>query len=91
MIVATHPVPYTTSDKPAWRACGLSERCQDVTVPDFGAYLEAGIVADLLAQGGVHRRQRYGRLDGRPGTASSEPDLRPPDALGRDRYSASAS
>ncbi len=39
VIAAARPVPGTTADAHAWRASGLAEHCQDVTVLGDGAYL----------------------------------------------------
>ncbi|MER6221120.1 transposase family protein [Streptomyces sp900105755] len=44
VIAAARPVPGTTADAHAWRASGLSERCQGVTVLGDGAYLNCGMV-----------------------------------------------
>ncbi|MFC8198715.1 transposase family protein [Streptomyces sp. NPDC057298] len=43
VIAAARPAPGTTADAHAWRASGLAEHCQDVTVGD-GAYLNCGMV-----------------------------------------------
>ncbi|MFE6620819.1 transposase family protein [Streptomyces sp. NPDC057740] len=53
VIAAARPVPGTTSDAHAWRASGLSEHCQGVTVLGDGAYLHCGIA--------VPHRKRPGR------------------------------
>ncbi|CAL9670964.1 IS5 family transposase IS112 [Streptomyces sp. enrichment culture] len=50
VIAAARPVPGTTADAHAWRAFGLSDHCQDVTVLGDGAYLNCGMV--------VPRRER---------------------------------
>lgn len=39
VIAAARPVPGTTADAHAWRASGLAEFCQGVTVLGDGAYL----------------------------------------------------
>ncbi|MET8080282.1 transposase family protein, partial [Streptomyces sp. NPDC005303] len=44
VIAAARPVPGTTADAHAWRASGLAEHCQGVTVPVDGAYLNCGMV-----------------------------------------------
>jgi hypothetical protein len=45
LVIATGPpVPGTTADAHAWRASGLAEHCQDVTVLADGAYLNCGMV-----------------------------------------------
>ncbi|WP_447035020.1 transposase family protein [Streptomyces sp. DSM 118878] len=44
VIAAARPVPGTTADAHAWRASGLAEHCQDVTVLGDGAYLNCGMV-----------------------------------------------
>ncbi|MFD3579472.1 transposase family protein [Streptomyces sp. NPDC058644] len=44
VIAAVRPVPGTTADVHAWRASGLAEHCQDVTVLGDGAYLNCGMV-----------------------------------------------
>ncbi|MEV7386467.1 transposase family protein [Streptomyces sp. NPDC091215] len=44
VIAAAHPLPGTTADAHAWRASGLSEHCQGVTVLGDGAYLNCGMV-----------------------------------------------
>ncbi len=43
VIAAARPVPGTTADAHAWRASGLSEHCQGVTVLGDGAYLNCGM------------------------------------------------
>ncbi|MET9418339.1 transposase family protein [Streptomyces klenkii] len=53
VIAAARPVPGTTADAHAWRASGLSELCQGVTVLGDGACLNCGI--------GVPHRKRPGR------------------------------
>ncbi|GAQ59823.1 IS5/IS1182 family transposase [Streptomyces scabiei] len=44
VIAAARPVPGTTADAHAWRASGLAEHCQGVTVLGDGAYLNCGMV-----------------------------------------------
>ncbi|MFI9249774.1 transposase family protein [Streptomyces sp. NPDC053069] len=53
VIAAARPVPGTTADGHAWRASGLSEHCQGVTVLGDGAYLNCGMA--------VPHRKRPGR------------------------------
>ncbi|MFJ2746249.1 transposase family protein [Streptomyces sp. NPDC087440] len=43
VIAAARPVPGTTADAHAWRASGLAEYCQGVTVLGDGAYLNCGM------------------------------------------------
>ncbi|WP_181794251.1 transposase family protein [Streptomyces sp. WELS2] len=42
-IAAARPLPGPTADAHAWRASGLSDHCQDVTVLGDGAYLNRGM------------------------------------------------
>ncbi|MEV0093778.1 transposase family protein [Streptomyces sp. NPDC050738] len=45
LVIATaRPVPGTTADAHAWRASGLAEHCQDVTILGDGAYLNGQLV-----------------------------------------------
>ncbi|MDQ1032797.1 hypothetical protein QF035_010379 [Streptomyces umbrinus] len=44
VIAAARPVPGTTADAHAWRASGLAEHCQGVTVLGDGTYLNCGMV-----------------------------------------------
>ncbi|QFR01551.1 transposase [Streptomyces phaeolivaceus] len=44
VIAAAHPVPGSTADAHAWRASGLAEHCQGVTVLGDGVYLNCGMV-----------------------------------------------
>lgn len=44
VIAAARPVPGTTADAHAWRASGLSDHCQGVTMLGDGAYLNCGMV-----------------------------------------------
>ncbi|WP_327351289.1 transposase family protein [Streptomyces sp. NBC_01304] len=44
VIAAARPVPGTTADAHAWRASGLAEHCQGVTVLGDGAYTNTGLV-----------------------------------------------
>ncbi|MFF7095756.1 transposase family protein [Streptomyces rubradiris] len=44
VIAAARPVPGTTADAHVWRASGLNDHCQDVTVLGDGAYLNCGMV-----------------------------------------------
>lgn len=44
VIAAARPVAGTTADAHAWRASGLAEHCQDVTVLGDDAYLNCGMV-----------------------------------------------
>ncbi|MGW2292041.1 transposase family protein [Streptomyces phaeochromogenes] len=44
VIAAARPVSGTTADAHAWRASGLSQHCQGVTVLGDGAYLNCGMV-----------------------------------------------
>ncbi|MBP2055223.1 hypothetical protein J2Z21_008236 [Streptomyces griseochromogenes] len=53
VIAAARLVPGTTADAHAWRASGLSEHCQGVTVLGDGAYLNYGMA--------VPHRKRPGR------------------------------
>ncbi len=53
VIAAARPVPGATADAHAWRASGLSEHCQGVTVLGDGAYLDCGMA--------VPHRKRPGR------------------------------
>ncbi|MCG7210069.1 transposase family protein [Streptomyces arenae] len=53
VIAAARPVPGTTADAHAWRASGLSQYCEGVTVLGDGAYLNCGMA--------VPHRKRPGR------------------------------
>jgi hypothetical protein len=44
VIAAARPAPGITADAHAWRAFGLAEHCQDVTVLGDGAHLNCGMV-----------------------------------------------
>ncbi|MGW6014299.1 transposase family protein [Streptomyces sp. NPDC055210] len=44
VIAAARPAPGTTADAHAWRASGLTEHCQDVTVLGDGGSLNCGMV-----------------------------------------------
>ncbi|QWA26582.1 transposase [Streptomyces sp. JCM17656] len=44
VIAAARPVPGTTADAHAWRASGLAQHCQGVTVLGDGAYLNCQMV-----------------------------------------------
>jgi hypothetical protein len=44
VIAAARPVPGTTADAHAWRAPGLAEHCEGVTLLGDGAYLNCGMV-----------------------------------------------
>ncbi|MER5950402.1 transposase family protein [Streptomyces sp. NPDC001904] len=66
VIAAARPVPGTTADAHAWRASGLAEHCEGVTLLGDGAYLNCGMVKrprrSLLpgeeADNAAHRRVR---------------------------------
>ncbi|WP_225798311.1 transposase family protein [Streptomyces aculeolatus] len=53
VVAAARPVPGTTADAHAWRASGLAEQCEGVTLLGDGAYLNCGMA--------VPHRKRPGR------------------------------